>query len=282
MDRQSFAPQSSLVLSGIKAEGRDGGGRAFEVSAEKVVVTDIFTLWDAQRKTHLSASGIEFEGFDVKATQAALEGDYQASGEQWRFAGPVTIERIYANGQAIKKIACRLEADQKAFKLTDLNMQLGTGRVSGEFMLEFGAKFPYYMDIALENIPTKQLNLQDHLDGILNGRLKVRGDQHSFSEIEGKLKAPAGVMMNARLLSPLLSYIPQSTQKKQIESIIAQNKTIFVDVFALELHSRKANFLKTQFDIESKEYNLDVNLGVDINTDGGIQALLNSDIFSHL
>jgi hypothetical protein len=154
-----------------------------------------------------------------------------------------------------------------------------SGVIAAEFMLEYEPDLPYSIHIMLDNVNTGRLAAQaevisQQLRGSVDGSLKIEGGSRRIVSLEAKLNAPQGAYVNPQMLQFLVNYIPQSTQKKRLDEIIASGRQVFFDKFVLEVRNESNNRLKSVFNLKSAEFNLDINpLTIDINVEAGLLSL---------
>jgi hypothetical protein len=286
-----FIQVESLTIAEHRL-GRDGSfdidelkGRSFvdgaetKVNIKRIRIADVRTLFDPQKETQYQIEGIDVVRDDVALNGGRARLTYKGTKERWRLHGEVFIASVKAAGQSFKETTFGLEANEKELSLKGARLMLPEGAVTGDFTLSMSEFSPYTLTLELSRVPSKfisleSFNMENQLRGLINGRLNLKGDARRIVHIDAQMEAPHGMYMNAQLLGLLLNYIPQSTQKKQIEALIKEGKNIYIDKFKLDIINDNSDLMKTSFDLESVEYNLDVKLGVDINVEGGMMALI--------
>ncbi|HSV43856.1 MAG TPA: hypothetical protein VLJ10_04810, partial [Candidatus Bathyarchaeia archaeon] len=111
--------------------------------------------------------------------------------------------------------------------------------------------------------------LGDRISGAIEVQGLMSGVEHGHLDIglnkDGEIQAA--------LLEPLLAYIPNSVQKKNIEAAIQKNRRVHVNSAALTLVDRDPETVSVDIRLKSAELSLDVNMVVDIIIEGGIQGL---------
>jgi len=225
-----------------------------------------------------TVKGVHLVSKDIKFSNGSAKIFFEpVSKEQWTAHGHARFPVGSYTKQGITELEFDFLAKPKQFTFKDIQANALKGKINGEFVLEYKPELAYSMDIILAGIDTTALPVQadisQQLKGIINGSLKILGTASSIDFLDAKVNAPKGAFVNPYLLKLLTDYIPQSIQKKQMEAIIKSGRQVFMDRFIVNIKNDKNKSLNTAFDLKSVEFNLDVNLKVDINVDGGINSL---------
>ena len=83
------------------------------------------------------------------------------------------------------------------------------------------------------------------------------------------------MQIKATLIKPLLDYIPQSRQKKDLELLFKNKGNIPLEMAEIVLLSVTDEAVKTRIELKSRKFNLDISVDLDFNIAGGIQNILN-------
>ena len=112
------------------------------------------------------------------------------------------------------------------------------------------------------------------VQGKINGTAFLAGNLKEIGRLEGQFKMTEGGKLKAALLGFLIPYIPQGTQKKELELLVKDNGDIPFEKGALYLKNLDKETLSTQIDLESKTFNLDFDVGINVHVDVGLTRLL--------
>jgi hypothetical protein len=108
------------------------------------------------------------------------------------------------------------------------------------------------------------------IDGIGNLNVYVLGSGETITALNADLSFARDGRIAAHLLAPVLAYLPKSTQRRDLELLIRAGQKIPLDRAAVNIENTTSQQLAATISFLSEEFNLDVNLKVDINIDGDI------------
>jgi len=154
------------------------------------------------------------------------------------------------------------------------------GKVDGKIVLETDPVIYYDIilnitDLDIQKIERLHPDVFGKVRGRLRGDMRIQGGADGVRKLTGTLTADEGGKIQASLLEPLLKYIPQTQQKRLLQSVIMEDGLLPLQKADIGLSLIDAKTLVTHFDLESQEYNLDLDLTVELNVEGGLGQLLN-------
>jgi len=274
--------ERAFVMQGVSAELHFKDQKGL-VKLDEVTVFNPSQLLEHQEAVRIDFLGGQLEADGLRIKEARSRLTHLSREKSWQAAGSVFIFGLNLAGKQLKNVSFDFKADEKRIDVFKFDSSLSEGKIKGDFNLAFDGTLPYNLGLIIEQVPAsffdfESFKMDKQMKGAISGHLTMRGDNRRIEAVDAQFQAPQGMYVNAKALSPLLNYIPQSVQRKSIEQIIAQGQNIFLDKFTLDVTNEKNNMLKTNFDLKSIAYNLDVNLGVDINVDGGLHSLLEQGI----
>ena len=168
--------------------------------------------------------------------------------------------------------------DSKKIVFEHLASDFYQGKLKGKITLEYSPVVTYDMAINLDHVNLSSLKTANpdvfsKVRGRIDGTVEAKGDLKRVRFVEAKLNVPEDGQLKASLLKPLLQYIPQSTQKKDLELLLKLDGLVALERATIELKSISEDKLITIIDLGSKRFNLDSHLTVDLNVEGGLQNL---------
>ena len=119
-----------------------------------------------------------------------------------------------------------------------------------------------------------QSDVFSQIDGKLNGNFILEGKKDKIRSLKADLDIPKGGTLKASLLSFIMAYLPQSTQKKELEALMGSEGHIPFEKGFLLVRSLNDETLAAEIGLKSEKFNLDIDVTVDINLEGGLQNLL--------
>ncbi|HLF17780.1 MAG TPA: hypothetical protein VI749_02685 [Candidatus Omnitrophota bacterium] len=278
-----FMADDYFIMKDVFLEGQ-WEGKTGQLAVQEVALRDWRELLQNPQKANALLKGIHLISSEASFTNAWAKVNFFKKGDtDWAVNGHLAIPYMRLLKQGVESVSANFLATPQSLKLFDMNASLMKGNVRGQFVLDYAENLPYSMDIFLSGLNTASLppeaaGLNKQIRGMVEGSLKLSGNDKRIIHLDAKINAPQGAQVNPLLLKFLTNYIPQSEQKKRLETIIAKGEYVFLDRFVLDVKNDNNNQLKTAFDMKSVDFNLDIKLGVDINVDSGLMSLFQSSL----
>jgi hypothetical protein len=190
--------------------------------------------------------------------------------------GTVTIDSVLNDGILITELSTPFECTPGGLRLSDIRGQLYDGSIIGHafFQTAENGSFQTIINgagIDLVKLAHDKPELFGRVEGLANfsAHVEGRGDELSLLKVECRIVKDAKV--NAAMLGPLMSYLPQqSTQRRDLEALIRTGSMIPLDTSVVHLRSISVETVTADIELKSTQFNLDINLTVDLNIEGGI------------
>ena len=152
--------------------------------------------------------------------------------------------------------------------------------MESEISLEYAPKISYSITIKIKDAESgllKEANpaVFSQMTGKMTGFIRLAGRPEGIDRLEGSFDMTGGGTLQASVLGFLIPHLPESQQKKQLESLVRSNGNIPFEKGTLTLKNLDRETLSSQIGLESKSFNLDLDVGLDIHVDGGLNQLLN-------
>ncbi len=213
------------------------------------------------------------QGFDVVAL-----ADFNAKGIR-QLDGTLSGSQASFLDYEARRISSLVKGDNEKIWFVDLAADFYAGKVNGDIFLDYAHQMSYSITMFLTGVDLERLRsvndgVFSQIQGHLNGVVKLAGDMKTVSSIEASLDVPVGGKLKASLLGFIVQYIPQSTQRKELEGLIKTNGDVPFEQGNIRLKNLTSEKLATEIGLKSAKFNLDLNLGVDINIEGGLESLL--------
>lgn len=214
--------------------------------------------------------------------------DLNASAELFRFEylqGTLKVLKVQYGEYQVKNIISNIEGQKNSFLFDQFKADFYGGNLRGNFSFVYAPQPAYHINIELKEVDALLLRKAqpafENIRGRISGPLVIDGNLNEITSLQGALKTVKGAEIKAFLLQPILQYVPVSKQKQQLEKVIAIDGLVPLQTAEIYLDSLERNKLSSRLKLKSKEYNLDLNISLDLNVDGGLMRLLtvNKDIF---
>lgn len=169
--------------------------------------------------------------------------------------------------------------DPLKIELTDLTMRFAGGRVTAEISLERAASVRYIMQGQFEDVDLGRLvedrePLFPDIKGKVSGDFALAGDGADIRELTSSFHLLPGGQVKAAMFQYLLNVIPDSQQRTELQKLIAQGGDVDLDKAEITVSNVGTEKLAWKIQLVSEKYNLDVNLTLDVNVEGGLNTLL--------
>lgn len=193
-----------------------------------------------------------------------------------RYEGEIMAKTLEFNKIVVSDVKSKVSGDLTKLKFSELTLALYQGQLKSEILIGFGEVSSLSINANYEGIDVAQLaslnpTLFSQMKGLVDGQVQVTAQDGKIKAFRGRGIAPHGGMVKAALIKFLLQYMPQ---KEQIEMLIAGNDDIPLNQAKIETVSFNDEKFASQIKLFSSQLNMDINLTLDINLEGGLWALL--------
>ncbi len=166
--------------------------------------------------------------------------------------------------------------------IKDFQADCYDGKITAQLSWSYVNRQAFQMEVDFQDVDLRELekinrNVFDKIHGRIAGKLMAKGDKNGTAEFESTINLLSGGEIQAALLEPLLPYIPQSVQRKDLEGLIKNKGRVPVEKAVIQLKRVADEKLSSTVNLESKKMNLNSNVTLDINVEGGVKNL-----YSHL
>ena len=268
---ENFRWPSDWALSGLSLDFKKDG----------VFYKCRIALLKISRELPQSVS-VNLSGFKIESPLFKAEGILAAGDvgfHDGRIRGSLHGDSFSAAGYKLGTFRATIEGDGRNISLRGFSADCYGGKITGEISLEYAPRISYSIDIKLTDVDPDLMKAANpavfsQVQGKINGTAFLAGNLKEIDRLEGRFDIAEGGKLKAALLGFLVPYIPQSTQKKELELLVKGNGDIPFENGALRLKNLDKDTLSTQIDLQSKAFNLDFDVGVDVHVDGGLNKLL--------
>jgi hypothetical protein len=223
------------------------------------------------------------EGADLRWEPGHLAGGTVALRLSWPAGQPVfdgqwQLQSLTWDKLRLTSARGKLSGDASFLRLEEMKAEAYGGHIAGALGVQF-ASAGYTLDLALDQLSTLLMgdidaSVPQQIDGMVSGQLKVEGTAERMDALQAGLHLSSGGAVNAALLGSLLSYLPQSREKKLVERLVKAGGKLAVELFSVRIANVGYGLLAGELHLTSKAVNTALNLGYDIRTDGAWQNLL--------
>jgi hypothetical protein len=250
----------------------------FDLSFKAIAFSELIKFLSAQE-----GASLEFKEGSVASSVFQIHGltVHLVSQGAMNWIGTVNVDKAESNGFEVKNIQAKAVVRREDATLFDIQAYSYEGQLKGIAQVYFIPLVRYVANLTFENLETialEKLNTPffSQIRGQVYGTIHVKGPAGGLEKIAMNVMLADGGKIQAQMLSPLLNYIPMSTQSKILQTAIEQKQLMSIDSGRLTLSNKDAEKIITGIQLKSKDLNLDVNVTVDIMIDGGLKRLLDN------
>ena len=234
--------------------------------------------------TNGKESRVNIQALDLKSDDLQVEDlNLNMAGKVWRSViksldGHLKIGSVTLHHYQLDNIDVPLKGARNIIRSDGWTARLYNGDLVGDIRLDLDKHMVYRARVKFDNVDLalmKQANplITDNVNGQFSGFIAFGGFDEKIESVQAEFKAINGGQMKAALLSYLIPYIPKSTQRKDLEGLVARGGFIPFEVLYGRVESLAADQLKSQLDMKSAKFNLDFQLALDVNWDGRLNNL---------
>ena len=226
----------------------------------------------------ISVSHAVVQGHDVQLRELSLKTTVTSSKNRCLISdGDIRIEAVLFNDMSLGTVDAQFHGDQDELIADSWHATWAGGKLSGRLTASQKA---YTMHADVVQVDLSEIVRMNHalpadIHGRLDGALNVKGTPRDITAIDGNFDALKGADIPAAFLKMLLPYLPPSAQKKDLERLIANNTNVFFDHADIHVASLDLESLNLRIRLASQKLNLNMDITVDLNVEGGFNSLLN-------
>jgi len=220
--------------------------------------------------------------FDDHKNLVLSEGDLTLDFDLWHkritdVKGDLNIGSIVQHPIEIKNFKTYIQGYNEEIHFQDFWGQLLGGVIKGEITLEYSKYLPYSIDVQFVGVDTAKIkgalakNMK--IKGIFDGNLGWQGDQKSIFAMSGKFNSAGNVYVHTSLFSLLVNYLPQQKYFRLFKEISKKEQYVPVEEFEVVFENKSDSVLFAQTHFVSRDYNLNANLGFDVNLNAPLVSI---------
>ncbi|MDP8266403.1 MAG: hypothetical protein P9M07_05595 [Candidatus Aceula meridiana] len=268
LPRQFTLEDVSLTLK----QGKD----TYMMSFGEIKISEVMNIFSSGKGTILQikegavrSSAFRLEGLNIELVSESMQ----------KWSGPASAKKVESNGFQVKGINAKVVVTDKDAVISGISGDSYKGKITGNAHVYFVPTPHYEADIAFEGLDTAEmedinLSFFSQVRGRIYGVIEVIGPAGGIENIDLDMRLGEDGEIQAKMLEPLLPYIPKSTQRENIKAVIKNNGRIRVNNAQMNLADQDSKTISADIRIQSEYLNLDINVTVDVIIEGGIQSLL--------
>lgn len=218
---------------------------------------------------------VKSEDLEMEIKEPRVQTSFSPKDNQERKLFEASAQEIKYNDLSCSHMRAQGKAYSQNIEAESIQADCYEGKITARFRLSYAKILSYQTDIDFIQVNLSRLEnvnreVFSNLRGFVDGNVRI-SEENGKAALESHLKISSGGEVRAELLKPLLQYIPQSLQRKELEKLIREDGLVSLDKGVVYLKSISDEKLSSQINLESRKLNLNTNLTVDVNVDGGIR-----------
>ncbi len=268
--------KGSIHFKGVKTKFKVKQASYF-ISTGDLIVDGVYGLLSPSSNIPFQAKHNALVSDQLNVSDMNIQGVVVLAKRQVeRYEGEVIAKTLEFNKVFVSDLKSKVSGDLTKVKFSELAVALYQGHLKSEILIGFADVSSLSINANYEGIDVAQLvainpALFSQMKGLVDGQVQVTAQDGKIKAFRGRGIAPHGGMVKAALIKFLLQYMPQ---KEQIEMLIAGNDDIPLNQAKIETVSFNDEKFASQIKLFSSQLNMDINLTLDINLEGGLVALL--------
>jgi hypothetical protein len=197
----------------------------------------------------------------------------------WHMQGTSEVSEAVFSGYRITDFSAPFEFSPDLIRISNIEASMYEGSIVGALNLLPKEDGTFTLTLNIAGLNTVQLAKDkpdqfSQLQGIANGTVKVEGNKNGIRLIVADIMLQKNANIRARLLEGLVPYLPeQSLQRKDLEGLIRADEMVSLDKAVIHAENMSLDSISATIRIYSERFNLDINLSVDFNVEGGLDNL---------
>jgi hypothetical protein len=260
------------------------------LSIKRLELTNVSGRLKIQDKSYyISIGHIDFDGSKLSAQSVSIVGDEITASDVtidmeilWKNVKPFSIAGVAkASSVTIQKyelteLISPFEWSEGRLTSKPWSAHFAEGSIGGELSIVWDPEMTYSVSIKAKNINTVALasvneNIFGQINASLSGVATVAGTLSVITETRGHFQTAEGGMVKAKLLAHIAQYVPAH---QSLSELIKKNADIPIDQGDITFNAVSDEQWRAHVKLFSKEVNLDLNLDMDINIEGGTFGIL--------
>jgi hypothetical protein len=283
LQRASLGVDGQYQVKGLETQLSVDGENiffAFDVFDVSNIITLIRGIADSSVTVSLRNGSVRFEKQSINGLDLRASLEYP---EKHVIYSRGTLAADHAVFEALKttEITALFELTPASMRIYNIEGFFYGGSIIADYLYDFDQSqaFEARLNIAgidVERLGTDRPDLVSQLKGIANISLRLGGKEGTVELLEAEARFTKNGKISAALLAPLLTYIPQhSIQRKDLERLVELKQMIDLDKSVVQLKNAGADTVSATVQLASSRFNIDINLSIDVNVEGGVLNLLN-------
>lgn len=250
---------------------------SYFLSVGKCRIENILALLNPKAILNVDVNHLALVSDSVNASDVGFEGKVILVNRAFdSYEGNIETPSLMYNQVAITDLRALIHGDSQTVKISKIDNHFYGGKVLGDVLIGLGEDNNLSVNINFNGVDLSLMEpinqeVFSQMHGLIDGQVQLTSKQGHVTAFRGRAIAPKGGIIKAELLKFLAQYVPQ---RAQIEALIAQQQMVPLDKAQLETVSFNDEKFASQIRLFSSQLNLDMNITLDINIDGGFKALM--------
>lgn len=251
-------------------------GDPFDIYIERIQFSQIWNIFFSGESIAVQLTGVDIKSKDLLMDQIDV---YLLSHGISEWEGLVFFKEIKSQGLKITDGQTHVAFNLQKIVFSDFLASAYSGSLNAQADISLIPRVFYEAEVRFESLDAEKMEdlnslVFSQMRGLIYGNGKIRGRDDSVRDVELRVYLKDGGKIQAKAFEPIISYLPKSIEKKEIQQAIFDNRLIDVSDAQIFLENKDVDVVSTYIKLKSSQLNLDVNLTIDILVEGGLHHLL--------
>ncbi len=256
-------------------------GENYVLKGDSLQLDHVFDLSHFWGNLNMAAHNVSISSRQITAIFPGIRANinYQRSGlAAW--SGYFAHATLNGFDDQLSDVASQMSGDSHRVVFDHFQSVFAEGAIKGKILLDYAPDVAYSMNLNIQKLQTKRLSrwnsqIFDQIDGEISGHLILAGNLQNITSLESDFQMSEGSTMKAALLGFIANYLPQSQERKALEVLIKTQGVIPLEKATVTIKNDGKEKLSSILMLQSRKLNLDLNVALDMDVEGGLQGALN-------
>ncbi len=260
----------------------EGESLSPDLSFESLAISSIFNAFGMrpERDFGVKVSQVVYSDgtLDIAGLDAEAVFSVDKAGAS-KMEGQLLVDRAMHSDVRATDISAKFESITDALRIYNMEARAYEGSIVGSMQVPTKENGDLFINVNIAGVDLSRMAddkpvISSYVSGVVNGAVNVEGTMNGIGALTGNIAFLPNAQLKARLLQPLIQYLPSNTiQRQELESLVQTDDMVTIDVGSVALKNVGNDTVSAAIVVQSKKFNLDINLTVDFVVEGGLDSV---------
>jgi hypothetical protein len=226
-------------------------------------------------KLNMEGLSVSSKELEIRDVAAALKMPFSTK----VFRGPVSASVFGFAPYRVTDLKAQAVISDDEIEFHEITAEGYAGQLKGQVVLDLKPQMPFLAQVELIGVELNEMEgvnpeFFSKLSGPVEGLMIFVGEAGHLRSLDVDLKTTSGGKVRASVLKQLIEYIPDEFQQQQFEAIDSAGGDVLLETAQLEVKSISEEQVKAHVVFASRQLNLQVDLTLEFNIEGGLRNML--------